>query len=79
VNTVLVDHSKCTACRMCQLTCSMHHNGVFSPELSRVRVTRNNRTGEIRVSLSAACDGCPGERPPACVRSCSFGALTEAK
>ena len=74
---VIANPGKCAACRICQLACSMSHEGVFSPALARVHVARNNRTGEIRLSISETCDGCPGEKEPGCVRSCFFGALTE--
>lgn len=69
----------CTGCRMCELACSFHHKGVFSPESSSVRVSRNNRTGEIGLSIDATCDLCQREKQPQCIKSCCFGALEEVK
>ena len=69
----------CTGCRICELVCSFHHEGVFSPELSSIRVSRNNRTGEVGVSIDSTCDSCKGEAQPLCVAYCLYGALREVK
>ena len=69
----------CTGCRMCELVCSFHHKQVFSPELSSIKVSRNNRTSEIGLSIDNTCDLCQGEEQPQCIKSCCFGALEEVK
>jgi len=69
----------CTGCRMCELVCSFHHKQVFSPELSSIRVSRNNRTAEIGLSINNTCDLCQGEEQLQCIKSCCFGALEEVK
>ena len=73
---VAVDVATCTGCRLCELACSFHHQGVFSPELSSIKVTKNNRTAEIKVVIDAACELCRGEEELQCVKSCCFGALS---
>lgn len=69
----------CTGCRMCELACSFHHKGAFSPELSSIKVSRNNRTAEIGLSIDNTCDLCQGEEQLQCVKVCCFGALKEAE
>jgi len=58
---ILRNAEACYGCRICELACSFHHQGVFSPELSSIRVSRNNRTGEIGWSVDSTCDSCKGE------------------
>jgi len=58
---IAIDVAACTGCRMCELVCSFHHKGVFSPELSSIKVSRNNRTGEIQIFLDNTCDLCQEE------------------
>ena len=76
---ILSDIEACYGCRVCELVCSFHHSGVFSPELSSIRVSRNNRTGEIGLSIDSTCDSCMGEEQPLCVKYCLYRALTEVK
>ena len=35
---IVVHQEKCTACRECELACSLEHTGRFVPALSRIRV-----------------------------------------
>lgn len=69
----------CYGCRTCELACSFHHERIFSPELSSIRVSRNNRTGKIEWSINSTCDSCQGETQPLCMRYCAYGALQEVK
>ncbi len=69
----------CYGCRTCELACSFHHERVFSPELSSIRVSRNNRTGKIGWSINSTCDSCQGETQPLCMQYCAYGALQEVK
>ena len=75
---VAIDVAACTGCRMCELACSFHHKSVFSPELSSIKVSRNNRTGEIQIFLDSTCDLCQ-EEDLQCVKVCCFGALKKVK
>lgn len=67
----------CFGCRTCELACSFHHEGVFGPELSSIRVSRCNQTAVITWSVDSSCDGCTKEDLPLCVRYCSYGALRQ--
>ncbi|RMF86320.1 MAG: 4Fe-4S dicluster domain-containing protein [Nitrospinota bacterium] len=35
---LVIHPERCTACRMCELACSMEHEGVFDPSRSRIQV-----------------------------------------
>lgn len=69
----------CYGCRVCELVCSFHHHGIFSPELSSIQVLRSMRTGEIEWSIDSNCDFCKGEPRPLCVEFCLYGAVMEEK
>lgn len=75
--TITAHIEACTGCRMCELVCSFHHRQVFSPELSSIRISRNNRTAEIGLLIDDSCDLCRGEEIMRCIESCCFGALEE--
>jgi len=38
---------KCYGCRACELACSFHHQGAFSPGGGSIRAFKNHQTGEI--------------------------------
>jgi carbon-monoxide dehydrogenase iron sulfur subunit len=76
---IAVDIEACYGCRICELACSFHHGGVFSPELSSIRVAKCNRTGQVEWSIGSTCDSCKGEAKPLCVEYCAYGALKEIK
>lgn len=68
------DLIKCTGCRVCELVCSMHHEGKFEPEKARVKVVRVGLP-EIPVpALQKNCDYCKGD--PTCVKYCAYGVIT---
>ena len=75
---IVRDAEACYGCRTCELVCSFHYERVFSPELSSIKVSRNNRDGEIKWSIDSTCDSCRGEAQPLCVKYCAYGALREA-
>ncbi len=66
---VNVDGRLCTGCAMCELACSYHHEGCYSPRLSRIRLVRFEDRG---FSVPATCAYC--ERP-ACEEACPTGAF----
>ena len=63
---------KCTGCGRCELACSFHHEHVFSPELSRIRMYRDNISGQVELTFCDDCDECG-----ICVEHCFFDALEE--
>jgi carbon-monoxide dehydrogenase iron sulfur subunit len=66
---------RCYGCRTCELACSFHHSGLFSPERSSIRAMKNNHTGVITWRMDESCDLCEGEDRLFCVHYCSYGAL----
>jgi len=72
---IVIDTKACYGCRTCELACSFHHKGVFSPSLSSIRVSRNNQTAEIKWFIDSTCDFCNEETEPLCVKYCAYGAL----
>ena len=74
---IVVDAEVCEGCRICELVCSFHHKKVFSPDLSSVKIFRNNRSGKIEWSIDSTCDSCENEAQPLCVEHCLPRALKE--
>jgi anaerobic carbon-monoxide dehydrogenase iron sulfur subunit len=72
---VRIDPHVCTGCRTCELACSLHHSGLFSPELSSVQVRRSNRTAAIGWRVLPTCDLCADEEQPFCEKYCSNAAI----
>ena len=72
---IIRDAEACYGCRTCELACSFHHGRVFSPEISSIKVLRNNQTARIGWSIDSTCDSCEGEVKPMCVEYCAYGAL----
>ena len=66
----------CTGCRACEISCSFHFKGTCDPTISKIKVTRDNETGEVFCDLPLSCIGCSFEAELPCVASCTIGALT---
>jgi anaerobic carbon-monoxide dehydrogenase iron sulfur subunit len=70
------DANVCTGCGICEMACSMAHDGVYSRALSRIKIHRNyyrghwDGTGQYRADL---CLQCPW---PACMYACPVEAIT---
>jgi len=73
--SLCVNMCDCTGCRSCELACSYHFERVFSPEISAIKVVRDNDTGEIDLTINSRCDLCSGEDFPLCVKYCASEAL----
>ncbi len=65
---VVRDYIKCTGCRLCEIACSMKHEGRIWPEASRVRVFMLVPGAEVP-HLCAQCSDYP------CISSCPSEAL----
>ena len=74
---IIVNTEVCSGCRTCELACSFHHKGVFSPDTSSIKVSRDNQNGNIELSIDSTCDSCKGETRPLCVEYCVYEALKE--
>ena len=58
----------CSGCRLCELYCSLQHNGAFNPRRSRIRVVEL-ATG---IDVPVTCQQC---QDPACQAACEFEAI----
>ena len=67
---LMFDGSKCTGCKVCELTCSMAKWEEYRPEKSYIQVLRNWEMDVNIVTLDLHCDAC-GE----CVRWCAPKAI----
>lgn len=76
---IAIDSKSCYGCRACELICSFHHTGAFSPESSSIKIKRNEGTGEIQTKVDSTCDLCKGEKQPICLKYCVYGALKAVK
>lgn len=67
---LLVDESRCSGCRACELTCSFVHAGVFGELYSRIRVEKEEEEGRDQ---PVVCRQCGVAR---CVEACPTEALS---
>ncbi len=65
---LIIDHEKCTGCRLCEMVCSVFHNGASNPSRSRIRVIKWEFIGFY---LPITCQNC---EKPFCVEVCPTGA-----
>jgi len=74
-----VDHSRCTGCRLCEIACSLHQDGVVNPAAARLAIVRWD---EEAVHVPAVCQQCDVAmceqvcQPGAISRNAATGALT---
>ena len=67
---LMISADKCTGCHNCELACSMHHEGDFRPDATRVHVYTWEREG---FSVPMMCQHC---RDAPCITVCTPHALT---
>ncbi len=65
-----VSHNKCVGCRLCELVCSLVHEGECSTTKARIRIFRDEEFGNNLVSLCMHC------AEAHCLESCAYGALS---
>ncbi len=71
-----IDTTLCNGCRACELACSFHLKGVCDPTISKIKITRDNETGDVFCDLPPSCPECSFEAKPPCIDACAIGALT---
>jgi Fe-S-cluster-containing hydrogenase component 2 len=56
----MISKKKCTACHMCELACSVYHEGAYRPSVARLRSECNPTTAEIKgfTCLQTGCSKC---------------------
>jgi carbon-monoxide dehydrogenase iron sulfur subunit len=66
---LVIDHEKCTGCRLCEMACSITHTGASNPARSRIHVIKWAKEG---FDLPMVCQQC--EEAP-CIVVCPKDAL----
>lgn len=69
LKAVIVNYLGCTGCRICELVCSVKNEGVFSAQLSRIRVYPFPPGLDVPV-VCVQCDKAP------CIEACPLGLLS---
>lgn len=69
LRSLLVDPSRCTGCRSCEMACSLYHEGECSPVLSRMRIVKYEALGK---NFPSSCSQCS---KPRCLAACHQGAI----
>lgn len=68
---MLVDETKCSGCRACELACSFAHYGEFAPEQACIRVEKKDSAGLDKPNVCRQCGTAP------CITACPAGALSK--
>jgi len=66
---LMVDHSKCTGCRLCEIVCSVKKNGAVNPTRARITVIKWEPICVETPMLCQQCDSAP------CIAVCPVKAL----
>ncbi len=56
---LMADYEKCTGCRLCELVCSVKHEGVSNPARSRIRVVKWEWEGIAVPMVCCHCEEAP--------------------
>jgi len=67
---LMIDYEKCTGCRLCELVCSVKHDGISNPVRSRIRVMKWEAEG---LYIPMSCQQC---QDAPCVTGCPVKALS---
>lgn len=65
---LVVDYEKCTGCRLCELVCSVKHEGVSNPSRARIHIEAWEMKG---VMMPMVCNQC---EPAPCTVACPTSA-----
>jgi Fe-S-cluster-containing hydrogenase component 2 len=67
---LMINHEKCTGCRLCELVCSVFHDGVSNPTRSRINIIKWEAEG---LYIPMSCQQC--EDAP-CMTICPVRAIS---
>ena len=66
---LMIDYEKCTGCRLCELVCSVMHDGVSNPARSRIKIMKWESEGLYVPVSCQQCDDAP------CMNVCPVKAI----
>ena len=69
-NALYIDYQKCTGCRLCELVCSVSHDGISNPTRSRIRVMKWEAEG---LYIPMSCQQC---QDAPCMAVCPVKAIS---
>jgi carbon-monoxide dehydrogenase iron sulfur subunit len=67
---LIVDHERCTGCRLCELVCSVKNAGVSNPSRSRIHIIKWEMEGFELPMVCQQCESAP------CMAVCPVDALS---
>jgi len=67
---LMINHEKCTGCRLCELVCAVKHDGVSNPTRSRIKVMKWEMEG---LYIPMSCQQC---QDAPCESGCPVGAIS---
>ncbi len=67
---ILVDQDQCTGCRLCEMVCSVKHEGVSNPSRARISVRKRFMEGYLMPVVCQQCTDAP------CIAVCRMDALS---
>ena len=86
MDTATFESQDCVGCRTCEIACSFHHRGIFSPAISSIEIKKGQEATSFATSFyerdsdgHLACDKCEGEDEPLCVKYCNVLARDELR
>ena len=68
---MITDPEKCTGCRLCELVCSVRHNGVSNPSLARIHIVKWDNEGFYMPMHCQHCRNAP------CIAACPRNAISQ--
>ena len=67
---LMIDYEKCTGCRLCELVCSVMHDGISNPARSRIKVMKWEHEGLYIPMTCQQCEDAP------CMNVCPVKAIS---
>jgi len=68
---LMIDYEKCTGCRLCELVCSVKHEGVSNPARSRLKIVKWEWEGRYVPMSCQQCESAP------CMAVCPVKAISQ--
>ena len=65
---LVIDYEKCTGCRLCEMVCSVKHEGVVNPARTRISIAKWETKGLMVPMVCKQCEDAP------CVAACPTNA-----